>query len=390
MRNISTFLTALIFVTCEGKPDLPTGDVDNGGLFLPDNFEALVVADSVGAARHIAVNDNGDIYIKLRFVKNRGEGNVALRDTDGDGKADIIKYFGDYEDGGALSNGMRINNGYLYYSTELAVYRNELTPGDLVPNSKMEVVLTDDHEHQRHWHITKPMSFDNKGNMYIPFGAPSNACQDLINSPEGTPGTAGRDPCPELKHHGGVWKFDASRTGLTQRDGTLFASGIRSVVAMDWNSEDENLYVVMHGRDDLHRLYPNVYTTWQSAVLPGEEFLKVTEGANYGWPYCYYDQLKGRKVLAPEYGGDGEKIGRCSEYVNPLMAFPGHWAPNNLYFYQGDQFPDRYKNGAFIAFHGATNRTPYPQSGYIVGFVPFVDGALSSYRRWQNENCCLI
>ena len=50
------------------------------------------------------------------------------------------------------------------------------------------------------------------------------------------------------------------------------------------------------------------------------------------------------------------------------------WAPNDLLFYSGDQFPERYKNGAFIAFHGSTNRTPYPQAGYIVGFIPFQDG----------------
>ncbi|MEP7320090.1 MAG: c-type cytochrome, partial [Panacibacter sp.] len=58
----------------------------------------------------------------------------------------------------------------------------------------------------------------------------------------------------------------------------------------------------------------------------------------------------------------------------PLMGFPGHWAPNDLLFYTGDQFPDRYKNGAFIAFHGSTIRAPYSQSGYFVGFVPFKDG----------------
>ncbi|MEJ7682382.1 MAG: hypothetical protein WKG06_31930 [Segetibacter sp.] len=49
---------------------LPPGDPGNGGLYLPTGFEAVVVADSIGPARHIAVNDNGDIYVKLRFTKN--------------------------------------------------------------------------------------------------------------------------------------------------------------------------------------------------------------------------------------------------------------------------------------------------------------------------------
>ena len=63
------------------------------------------------------------------------------------------------------------------------------------------------------------------------------------------------------------------------------------------------------------------------------------------------------------------------------MGFPGHWAPNGLYFYHGDQFPERYKHGAFIAFHGSTNRAPYPQSGYIIAFVPFEDGVAS--KDWE-------
>ena len=67
-------------------------------------------------------------------------------------------------------------------------------------------------------------------------------------------------------------------------------------------------------------------------------------------------------------------IGRCADYTDPVIGFPGHWAPNDLVFYTGDAFPDHYKNGAFIAFHGSTNRAPYPQSSYFIGFVPFENG----------------
>jgi glucose/arabinose dehydrogenase len=367
-------LLTILFGQCKSKNELPPGDPGNGGLFLPGEFEALVVADSVGPARHLAVNDNGDIYVKLRFSKPGTGGNVALRDSTGDGKADIIKRFGDYDNKGSLANGMRIHNGYLYYCSELVLYRQQLTPGKLIPESEMEVVLTDDHPQGSHWHITKPVSFDNKGNMYVPFGTPSNACQDLSNSPAGVPGVSGLDPCPDLELHGGIWKFDANKTNLTQKDGKRIATGIRSVVAMDWNRADENLYVVMHGRDDLHLLWPEKFSPWQSALLPSEEFLRIKEGADYGWPYCYYDQLQKKKVLAPEYGGDGKIIGRCKDCEDPVMGFPGHWAPNDLLFYTGDQFPDHYKNGAFIAFHGSTNRGPYPQAGYFVCFVPFKNG----------------
>lgn len=361
--------------SCTPPVELPDTDSDNGGLFLPGGFGALVVADSTGHARHVAVNHNGDIYVKLSSSDKAGGGNIALRDTTGDGKADIIVKFGGFDEKRAsYGTGMVIHDGYLYFSSATTLYRNKLQPGELVPKSRTEVVLTDDHEHGIHWHITKPVAFDNKGNMFVPFGAPSNACQDLSQTPNGTPGGAGLDPCPELELHGGIWKFDAGKTGLTQKDGVEFATGIRSVVAMDWNEDDENLYLVMHGRDNLHSLFPNVFSSWQNAVLPSEEFIKVTEGSDYGWPYCYYDQMKQLKFLAPEYGGDGETVGRCADMQLPVMGFPGHWAPNGLHFYRGDQFPERYKNGAFIAFHGSTNRAPYPQAGYFVGFVPFEKG----------------
>nr|WP_229214085.1 c-type cytochrome [Dyadobacter flavalbus] len=364
------------------KNMLPAGDPDNGGLTTPDGFETVVVADSTGLARHIAVNSNGDIYVKLRYYGNGQQGGtVALRDTNNDGKADIIRNFGNYKDHSSLANGITIRNGYLYYSSSLAVYRSKLIPGQLLPDEKTEMILKDDHEHGAHWHITKPMAFDSKGNMYVPFGAPSDACQDMVNSPGGQPGSKGQNPCPDLEKHGGVWKFSADKLDQTQKDGTLFATGLRSIVGMRWNPTDESLYAVVHGRDNLHLLFPDLFSSWQSAVLPSEEFVKLEQGSNIGWPYYYYDQIKGKKMLNPEYGGDGKKEGEGSKYQKPVIGFPGHWAPNDVLFYQGNLFPERYKNGAFIAFHGSTNRGPYPQAGYFVAFVPFKNGAASG--EWE-------
>lgn len=372
--RLDVFIILLVFASftqCQQNTSLPPSDPDNGGLYLPDGFEAVVVVDSLpGRARHLAVRDNGDMFVKNRFSDGKAS-ITALRDTNQDGKADVIKTFGETHRERGYGTSMRIHNNYLYFSTELMIYRYALTSDDLVPISEMEVVLTDDHEHGMHEHITKPVAFDNEGYMYVPFGAPSNACQD----PKRTPNVPGMDPCPQLEDHGGVWRFDASKTGLTQKDGEKFATGMRSVVAMEWNPMDNNLYVVMHGRDDLLRLWPQKFTPWQSALLPSEEFLKVTEGADFGWPYCYYDQMQKKKVLAPEYGGDGDMVGRCSDCDDPIMGFPGHWAPNDLFFYTGEQFPERYKQGAFVAFHGSTNRAPYPQSGYIIAFIPFENGA---------------
>lgn len=356
---------------CRNKMELPKGDADNGGLVVPGGFEVVVVADSVGSARHMAVNDNGDIYVKLRGGNPKGI--VALRDVNNDGKTDSIKYFGNYEDKGNYGTAMRIHHGYMYFSTAGEVYRLKITPGQLVQDGKVEAIVIDDYKHDRHGyeHIAKPIALDEAGNLYVPYGAPGDVCQVLNR----IPGEPGEDPCSQLEDHGGIWKFDASKPGQTQqKDGKLYATGIRSLVAMDWNKSDNTLYVVVHGRDDLNARNANLFTRWQSAVYPSEEFLRVKEGDNGGWPYYYYDQDKGKRLLNPEYGGDGIKEGKGSEYLQPLLGFPAHWAPNDLFFYTGDQFPDRYKNGAFIAFHGSTNRAPYPQAGYFVAFVPFENG----------------
>ena len=365
-----SFFILLYFTQCR-QHGLPPGDPDNGGLTLPKGFEAVVVVDSLdGAARHIAVNSNGDVYVKLRFPTAEG-GNAALRDEDNDGKADIIKDFDDYEDKSSYGTGMRIHNGYLYFSSVTRVFRQKLTPGQLVPDSKVELMLTDTQPPRQH--DTKPIAFDDIRNMYIPFGAPSDCCQ----FEDRTPFSPGMDPCPILIQRAGIWRFDANKTGQFQKDGQKFASGLRSIVALEWNDSAHNLFTVMHGRDYLHATWPKYYSEWEGAVLPAEEFLELKDGSDAGWPYYYYDQIKGKLLLSPEYGGDGKKEGNGAEYTQPLIGFPGHFAPNDLLFYTGNQFPAHYKNGAFIAFHGSTSSSPYPQSGYFVSFIPFKNGSPS-------------
>lgn len=363
------FIMSAFFSSCSQKSDLPAGDIDNGGLFLPDGFEAVVVADSIGNARHLAVNKNGDIYVKLTYAK-QDSGNVAIRDMNKDGKADSIVYFGDYKaEKGYGPTSMRIYNGYIYFSTQGAVYRQKLTPGKLIPESKIELVLTDNYITE---HIGKTLAFDDEGHMYVNFGSISNNCQIDNRIPE----SPGQYPCDELAEHAGIWRFDADKLDQTQKDGVRYATGLRDGIAMDWNHATNTLFAVEHGRDALHQHWPSLYSEWESAMLPSEEFFEVKEGMNGGWPYYYYDQLQNKKVVAPEYRGVDLKE-EVDIPANPIIGFPGHWAPNDLFFYTGNQFPDHYKNGAFIAFHGSSGRAPYPQSGFFVGFVPFRNGAPS-------------
>ena len=371
IRIIILFSALLISCTEDTAVfNIPSTDPDNGGLILPKGFGALVVADSVGPARHLAVNTNGDIYIKLR-IDTGDKGNMALRDVDGDGKADIFKRFGDYPNDGRFATEMKIHNDYLYYSSELVVYRQKLDPNNLIPKGKPEVIMVD--EYPIRWHNAKSLAFDNKGGMYVTFSAPTNACEDLRLT-AGVPDAVvkGEFPCSQLNILGGVWKFDENKLEQRQSDGIRFATGLRSIVGITWNKKEDNLYAVNHGRDYLHNHAPDYYSKWENSVLPSEEFMLIKKDDDFGWPYTYYDHFKNKRMLAPEYGGDGKQ--QAKGYAEPIMGLPAHWAPNDLMFYTGSQFPDRYKDGAFIAFHGSTNRGPYPQAGYIVAFIPFENG----------------
>jgi glucose/arabinose dehydrogenase len=134
---------------------------------------------------------------------------------------------------------------------------------------------------------------------------------------------------------------------------------------------------VQHGRDQLNTLFPRYFNAKQNAELPSEELLRIDDGSNLGWPYCYHDWQQGKRLQMPEYGGDGKKVGDCAKYPAPVAAYPGHWAPGDLMFYTGSQFPKKYQGGAFIAFQGSWNREPEPQGGYKVVFQPF-SGAKAS------------
>ncbi|WP_373494547.1 sorbosone dehydrogenase family protein [Aquiflexum sp.] len=348
----------------EDNPYL-TADEDQGGLSLAPGMKAYVIAEDIGRGRHLAVNEQGDIYVKLRERHAEG-GIVALRDTDGDGRADEKTYFGDY--GGT---GMAFYKGYLYASNDSVVFRYSFSNGNLLPDNSASPDTIVSGLPKQTSHAAKSFTFDDKGYLYVNVGAPSNGCQEQ----DRTRGSPAMDPCPLLERHGGIWRFDAEKTGQTQmNDGHRFSTGIRNAVALEFNPIDGHVYAVQHGRDMLNALFPDLYDEEANAELPAEEMFRLTDGADFGWPYCYYDLEEDKRILTPEYGGDRETVGRCENTQAPVMTFPAHIAPNDLLFYTGNHFPEKYKGGAFVAFHGSWNRAPLEQKGYFVSFVPFENG----------------
>lgn len=372
-NTIGIFFILIFMFSCGLNDDKPKKnilpDADNGGILLPDKFGAAVVIDSLGRGRHLVVNDNGDLYVHLRKLTEDGHGIIALRDTSGDGRADISKGFSK-----VTGTGIELHNDYLYYSSRTEIYRSPMVDGQLFPSDHIDTLV---HLVDGTGHMEKPFTFDGKGNMLVNVGSATNACQEVKR----TKGSIGIDPCVELETRAGIWKFDENLLHQKQDLSNRYATGIRNAVALNWNTEVDKLFALQHGRDDLHRFWPDLFTEEQNLDLPAEEFLEIDEGDNFGWPYCFWDPFKNEKLLNPEYGGDGMQTEKCAGIKEPILAFPGHWAPNDLLFYTGDMFPEKYKNGAFIAWHGSWNRLGHDQAGYNIVFVPMKDGKPSG--NWE-------
>jgi glucose/arabinose dehydrogenase len=351
---------------------------DNGGITLPQGFCATVFADNVGHARQMAVAPNGVVYVNTwsgRYYRNDtpppGGFLLALQDTTGNGRADVLVRFGPgAESGNAGGTGIALYNGALYAETNDRIVRYALPTGSIAPSGPPEVIvsglpLTGDHP-------MHPFRIDAQGALFVDLGSATNSCQSANRMPD----SPGIQPCTELETRAGTWRYDANRTGQRFSPAERFVTGLRNGEGFAFDAAGR-LFATQHGRDQLRENWPQFYTPEQGANLPAEELVLLERGADYGWPYCYFDQYQGKLVLAPEYGGDGKTVGLCADKRAPIAAFPGHWAPNDLLLYNARQFPEAYRGGAFIAFHGSWNRAPFAQGGYNVVFQPLADGKAS-------------
>ena len=365
-------LLPILCLSVDSAEPQKTCPKNDGGLKLPDGFCATVFADGIGHARHMVVGANGVVYVNTWSGEYYGSGSVdeggflvALKDKAGAGKADVIERFGETKKtGGAGGTGIGIYKGALYAEINDRIVRYPLPGGATIPPGAPETIVSKlplGGDHPMHSFI---ISAD--GSMYVDVASATNACQPKNRQPN----VPGSKPCTELETRGGIWRYDANQTNQVFSPAERFATGIRNgeAFAMD---DAGRVFVSQHGRDQLHSNWPALYKPYEEATLPAEELMLLKPGGDYGWPECYYDPFQKKKVLAPEYGGDGGKTaGVCATKLAPVAAFPAHWGPNAMVHYDQKRFPGRYRNGLFIAFHGSWNRAPYPQGGYNVVFQP--------------------
>ena len=363
-----------------GAPNAPSACAgDSGGVTTPRGFCATVFADNIGHARQLVVAPNGVVYVNTwsgRYYKNDtpppGGFLVALKDTKGDGHADVIERFGEtIATGGHGGTGIALYKGALFSEINDRIVRYPLTDSEIAPKGEPETVvsglpLTGDHP-------MHPFAIDADGDLFVDLGSATNACQDKNRMPE----SPGIEPCAELETRAGIWRYDANKTDQRFSPAERFATGLRNGEGISFDAAGR-IFATRHGRDQLYENWPRLYKPEQGHDLPAEELVRLERGADYGWPECYFDNDQQKLVLAPEYGGDGgKKVGVCAQKQAPVAFFPAHWAPNDMKIYNGSQFPQPYRGGAFIAFHGSWNRAPAPQGGYNVVFQPLADGKAS-------------
>ncbi len=252
----------------------------SAGLILPPGFCATVFADNLGRARHLVVAPSGVLYVNTwsgRYYGNRPPPPagflVALEDTKGGGKADVVERFGaSPATGGHGGTGIGFYKNAIYAEESDRIERYTLSPGSIVPRGKAEVVVSGlplGGDHPMH-----PFAIDADGELYIDVATATNACQPRNRVPH----SRGLTPCTELQTRGGIWRYDANKRDQKFSRAERYATGIRNADGITVDASGHGVYATQHGRDQLHQNWPELYAPEEEATQPAEELLRVRAG----------------------------------------------------------------------------------------------------------------
>ena len=294
----------------------------------PAGFEVSLFAENLENPRTIYVLPNADVLV-MESLRPGGESRVLLfRDTNKDGQPDRRYVF---LRGLNMAFGMSLAGSRFYVGNTDGIVVFPYSAGDTRIRRQPEKILN----LPAGGHYTRNIIAEANGEkFYVAVGSATNVDEQRVD------------------------EKDSRRAAILQvnRDGTgmsVFASGLRNPVGMDWEPQSKKLWAVVNERDMLgDELVPDYLTS-------------VRQGAFYGWPYSYFGQNEDPRKK-------GQRPDLVAKAIKPDYALGAHVAPLGLAFYQGSTFPERYHGGAFIGMHGSWNRANLV--GYKVAFVPFQSG----------------
>ncbi len=291
---------------------------------LPPGFEISLYAENLKDARSLALGKN-TLFVSTRTV---GKVYAIPNAVSANERRQIITLARDLN----MPNGVAFHDGALYVAEVNRILRYPDIEARL-DNPPAPQVLYDQLPNDQS-HGWKFIRFGPDGKLYVPVGAPCNIC------------------APDPARYAAIFRMNADGSAFEQ-----FARGIRNTVGFDWHPQTKELWFTDNGRD------------WLGDDIPPDELNRAPKkGLDFGYPYCH-----GTNIADPEYG----KKRPCSASTPPVLALGPHVAALGMRFYTGTQFPEKYRNGIFIAEHGSWNRsTP---SGYRVMFVRLEDNRPVSY-----------
>lgn len=299
----------------------------NPVLRVPSGFEVNVFAEGLSRPRWLALTPNGDVLV----TETRQNRITLLGDRNQDGVAELKQTFATADNGLNQPFGMAFASNYFFLGNTNAVLRFPYTTDQTrLTGSGEKIASLPADGYNNHW-TRNVIAAPNGQKLFVSVGSASNV---------------DREPLPRASVQ--VMNLDGSGA-------QTFASGLRNPVGLDFHPVTQELYTTVNERDGLgDDLVPDYLTRIQQ-----DEF--------YGWPYAYLSpnridprQAQGNQSVNPDL---------AARTRTPDVLFQAHSAALGLQFYDGETFPERYRNGAFAAFRGSWNRSQ--GTGYKIVYVPF-------------------
>jgi glucose/arabinose dehydrogenase len=313
--HIAGVVTLLVALACGGGagsepvtvPPNDTGRTTtlDGRLVVPAGLKVTYFARNLDGVRFMAVAPDGALYATQ---PSRGRV-VRLPDANRDGVADSVVVV---VTGLNQPHGLAFHKGVLYVAATDGVAR--VTLGADGKSTGSPVYVNRYSGGGGHWSRTIVFGADSA--MYVSVGSSCNLCIE------------------QSSDRAAVLRFNEDGSGKR-----VFASGLRNAVGLAVEPQTGALWAAQNERDNLP---PN------HEDLPPEEINILTDGGDYGWPYCYGD-----RVPNPEY----DDAARCAKTIPPAAKLQAHSAPLGMTFLaRATALPEEYRSDLLVAYHGSWNR----------------------------------